>query len=77
MVNLYRTALSELGDVFDRLHDQDVDTACAMIAAAHKTVVFGGGRERLQIMGLAMRLSAQASAIEMYRHAVRSWVYRK
>lgn len=56
MGTLYRTALSELQGVFDRLNDADVDKAVEMIAEAKKTVVFGGGRERLQIMGFAMRL---------------------
>lgn len=56
MSSLYRTALSELGGVFDKLDDVSVDTALGMIANAKKTVVFGGGRERLQIMGFAMRL---------------------
>ena len=56
MTNLYRTALSELNGVFDKLNDEDVDKAVAMIAAANKVVVFGGGRERLQIIGFAMRL---------------------
>jgi len=54
--NKYKFALSELGTVFDRLNDNDVDTACTMIASAKKIVVFGGGREKLQIMGFAMRL---------------------
>lgn len=56
MGTLYRTALSELQGVFDRLNDADVDKVIEMIAKAKKTVVFGGGRERLQIMGFAMRL---------------------
>ena len=56
MESLYRTALSELGGVFDRLDDSAVDRACRMIADARNVVVFGGGRERLQIMGFAMRL---------------------
>lgn len=56
MSSLYRTALSELGGVFDKLDGASVDTALGMIAKAKKTVVFGGGRERLQIMGFAMRL---------------------
>lgn len=56
MSNLYRTALDELAGVFDRLNDAEVDQAVHMIAAAKSTVVFGGGRERLQIMGFAMRL---------------------
>jgi 6-phospho-3-hexuloisomerase len=56
MTDLYNLALSELARVFDRINDSDVDRACAMIGAARKIVVFGGGRERLQIMGFAMRL---------------------
>lgn len=56
MTSLYRAALGELGAVFDMINDADVDKAVDMIAKARKTVVFGGGRERLQIMGFAMRL---------------------
>ena len=56
MTNMYKTALSELEGVFDRLNDAEVDKAVQLIADARTTVVFGGGRERLQIMGLAMRL---------------------
>jgi 6-phospho-3-hexuloisomerase len=56
MSTLYKTALNELAGVFDRLSDSDVDKAVQMIAAAQTTVVFGGGREKLQIMGFAMRL---------------------
>jgi 6-phospho-3-hexuloisomerase len=56
MTNLYQGALDELSGVFARIVDGDVDKAVAMIAAANKVVVFGGGRERLQIMGFAMRL---------------------
>lgn len=52
----YQTALDELGGVFARLDDTQVDHAIEMIAAANKVVVFGGGRERLQIMGFAMRM---------------------
>ncbi|QND44380.1 SIS domain-containing protein (plasmid) [Rhizobium lusitanum] len=54
--NLYQTALSELATVFDRLDDAKVDDVIEAIASAGSTVVFGGGRERLQIMGFAMRL---------------------
>ena len=56
MTNLYQTALNELGAVFDRLDDAAVDKAVQMIVDAKSTVVFGGGRERLQIMGFAMRM---------------------
>jgi 6-phospho-3-hexuloisomerase len=56
MTDLYRRALDELAGVFDRLDDAAVDAACARIAAARRVVVFAGGRERLQLMGFAMRL---------------------
>jgi len=56
MDSLYGTALDELKSVFDKIDDAAVDTALDMIAKARTTVVFGGGRERLQIMGFAMRL---------------------
>jgi len=56
MVNLYKGALQELIGVFDALNDSDVDQALSMLADAKKIVVFGGGREKLQIMGFAMRL---------------------
>ena len=63
MATLYQTALDELGGVFSRLSDADVDQACRMIAEAKTTVVFGGGRERLQIMGFAMRLYHMGCAV--------------
>ena len=63
MTDMYRAALSELGGVFDKLNDSDVDKACGMIAKARKIVVFGGGRERLQIMGFAMRLYHMGLAV--------------
>lgn len=56
MTNLYAAAVAELGRVFTRIDDKSVDHAIGMIAAARRVVVFGGGRERLQIMGFAMRL---------------------
>lgn len=56
MTSLYATALSELKTVFDHIDDNAVDQAIGMIAKAKRVVVFGGGRERLQIMGFAMRL---------------------
>ncbi len=56
MASLYKSALNELAGVFDHLNDADVDIANEMIAKANKIVVFAGGREKLQIMGFAMRL---------------------
>jgi 6-phospho-3-hexuloisomerase len=55
-MSLYHTALSELGTVFARLDDAQVDLVVEEIAKARRVVVFGGGRERLQIMGFAMRM---------------------
>lgn len=52
----YQTALGELSTVFARLDDAAVDALVERIATAQKIVVFGGGRERLQIMGFAMRM---------------------
>ena len=52
----YQGALAELAAVFERIDDGAVDRAVAMIAEARNVIVFGGGRERLQIMGFAMRL---------------------
>lgn len=63
MTSLYRTALDELAGVFDGIDDAVVDRACAMIGEARRIVVFGGGRERLQIMGFAMRLFHMGLAV--------------
>jgi 6-phospho-3-hexuloisomerase len=63
MTNLYQSALAELGGVFGRINDADVDRACEMIGKAKRIVVFGGGRERLQIMGFAMRLYHMGLAV--------------
>lgn len=52
----YQTALMELGGVFARLDDEGVDALVERLALARRIVVFGGGREKLQIMGFAMRL---------------------
>ena len=56
MTSLYRKAIDELQDVFARIDDDAVDHAVAMIAEARRIVVFGCGREGLQIRGFAMRL---------------------
>ena len=56
MNTMYRAALQEMQGVFDKLDDSSVSAALDMIAKAKSIVVFGAGRERLQIMGFAMRL---------------------
>ncbi len=53
----YQGALQELGGVFDRLDTRAVPELVAALAGARRIVVAGAGRERLQIMGLAMRLA--------------------
>ena len=63
MSTLYDAALAELGQVFERLDDAAVDRAVAIIAEARRIVVFGGGREKLQIMGFAMRLFHMGLAV--------------
>lgn len=63
MSSIYNQALSELGAVFSRIDDTAVERALTMIAAAKRIVVFGGGRERLQIMGFAMRLYHMGLAV--------------
>lgn len=55
-MSLYQTALDELGGTFARLDDSAVDALVERLALAQRIVVFGGGREKLQIMGFAMRL---------------------
>lgn len=55
-MTLYQAALHELAGVFERLDDAEVERLLDAITAANRIVVFGGGRERLQIMGFAMRL---------------------
>lgn len=64
--SIYRSALDELGAVFDRLDDAGVDRAVAMIAASRRIALYGVGREGLQIKGFAMRLfhlGLQASVV--------------
>ena len=65
MASQYRQALDELGAVFDRLDENQVDRAVAMITGADKVVVFGGGREGLQIRGFAMRLFHLGRAVSV------------
>lgn len=55
-MSLYHQALGELGRVFDDLDDTDVDETADRIARTRRIVTLGCGREKLQIMGFAMRL---------------------
>jgi len=55
-MTLFRTALTELGQVADAIDPATIDAACAMIASAGTIVLYGCGREGLQVQGFAMRL---------------------
>jgi 6-phospho-3-hexuloisomerase len=56
MKDKFRQVTRELAAVADRLDPASVETACRMIAAAPAIVVYGCGRESLQLRGFAMRL---------------------
>lgn len=56
MTSLYHAALEELASTFKKLDDNEVDHALDILVGAKKIVLFGCGRERLQMMGFAMRL---------------------
>ncbi|MER9303326.1 SIS domain-containing protein [Mesorhizobium sp. M0496] len=53
---LFETALDELGGVLARVDEHRIDAACKMLAGARQIVVYGCGREALQVKGFAMRL---------------------
>ena len=61
----YSQALQELGTVMDGLDDAAVDRAVHAIATARHVTVYGGGREGLQIRGLAMRLFHLGRAVSV------------
>lgn len=52
----HKTALSELAAVLDNIDTESVDKACHLIASAQSQLLYGCGREGLQMRGLAMRL---------------------
>ncbi len=56
MSNMYQGALDELSSVFKKIDEDKVNEAIEIISSSNKIVVFAGGREKLQIMGFAMRL---------------------
>jgi 6-phospho-3-hexuloisomerase len=54
--DLFDTALAELADVASRIGPVAIEVACATIARAGRVVLYGCGREGLQLRGFAMRL---------------------
>lgn len=57
MHEAFRTACDEIATVGDRLDPECVEGACRLIAKARHCMLYGCGREALQLKGLAMRLS--------------------
>lgn len=60
-----RAALSELEAVANRIESAEVDRACTMIRAARRIMLYGCGREGLQMQGLAMRLHHLGLSVSM------------
>lgn len=56
MKELFRQATQELAFVGDSIDPSSIRTACEMIADARRIVIYGCGREGLQLQGFAMRL---------------------
>ena len=54
--DLFGQALGELGAALARVDGGAVDHACRMLADAPRIIVYGCGREALQVKGFAMRL---------------------
>ena len=53
---LFATALAELGGVLGHVDENAMDEACRILTSADKVMVYGCGREALQIKGFATRL---------------------
>lgn len=51
-----RDALSELGEVAEKIMPEQIDRACQMVTNARRIMLFGCGPEGLQYQGFAMRL---------------------
>lgn len=56
MKGMYARVADEIGAAAAGIDDRAVDRLCARIAQARRIVVFGCGREALQMRGFAMRL---------------------
>ena len=54
--DLFGKALDELGAALARIDQGAIDQACRMLADARQIMVYGCGREALQMKGFAMRL---------------------
>ena len=54
--DLFGKALDELAAALARIDQGAIDQACRMLADARQILVYGCGREALQMKGFAMRL---------------------
>ena len=60
-----QTVLAELRTVAEGIDPLQVETACQMIADAGRIMLYGCGREGLQIQGFAMRLHHLGKLVSM------------
>jgi 6-phospho-3-hexuloisomerase len=60
-----QSALAELRTVAEGIDPLQVETACQMIADAGRIMLYGCGREGLQIQGFAMRLHHLGKLVSM------------
>lgn len=60
-----RNALAELGNVADKVSPAQIDRACQMISQARRIMLYGCGREGLQMQGFAMRLHHLGHSVSM------------
>ena len=65
MREMFDTALAELGAVTSRIDPDAIAAACATIARARRVVLYGCGREGLQLRGFAMRLHHLGLSVAM------------
>lgn len=56
VTSIYDSALSDIGEVFRRIDEANVEEAVGRIAKARRIATYGVGREGLQVKGFAMRL---------------------
>lgn len=64
-MTVFRTALDELAAVTAAIDPVAIDAACSVIARANRIVLYGCGRESLQLQGFAMRLHHMGARVAM------------
>ena len=70
-----QTVLAELRTVAEGIDPLQVETACKMIADAGRIMLYGCGREGLQIQGFAMRLHHLGKLVSMQAICMHMYVY--